>query len=1083
MPKKNNSYLIQHLIAIIGIILLTSCDKPSPEEPIKIEKITISEESKSLNNKGVGEMGYFNYSQAAETFENLIKINPDWDLAQQNLAIALLNRQKPGDEEKALKMAESMSITNDENLVAHYIVGILKFNQGLCEQALPHFNTIISKDNTDAYAMYFSGQCELQNGNIDTALQLYQKAIQADSYLRSAYYGGFMAAQRLQNSDLAKEMLNTYQRMESNPRAKLAEIKYTRMGPKAIAQAYSTNDILSVAKQKPQAPFFMPPIVLDSFETDIQNFGLVNMQQTLNSQLYVIENNQLKIYQDFLSTPQTIDKFTLTLGDGDHHVAWGDINNDGLIDAYITGANDQLYLQNATGFESINMDEFGFNQLSSSAVRLSDTDHDGDLDILLLNEAGIFEIWNNNLNNTFTPLSKSTTLTSDKGYKSIFIGDLDSDRDADIVLVGVDKLSLLINDRMWDYQLVNSAVFDNNINSFSLVDNDINGRPEMNLLFENNNIGVFELEDNKINQVQTIIGQESTTLISIDSNGNGIHEFLIKDSKGLKLTDSQGKILEQIIVNNITSVKVMHTTNGPELLFLSNQKLHHVAASKNRLAYVLLHLSGKEDDANSVRSNISGIGTSLTLHNRGFYSVGQSFQNLSGYDQDYQAISLAAGDHDNIDFIGLDWSDGVYQTELGLQTNQLHSITETQRQLSSCPVVFAWNNGEYEFISDVLGVGGIGFAIGRHEYGQPRPWENYLLNSNQISADNGVFRIQFTEPMEESAYLDEMQIKVVDVPNQWSLTIDERMQISEPVVTGDILYYQSLISPSLVLNKLDEDVTHQALSTDKIAIDIINQDKRFLGLVDEQVITMEFEEEMIGDFHFIMNGWVEYGYSQTMFAAWQAGIVAQAPTLEYKINGEWKPLLTEFGYPAGMPRAASVPISLPEETRFLRIKTNMEVYFDQLALIKKGQPNSISEYNLKLKTANLKQVGFPKREDNSQRVPDYDFSDIQPFWDTRYMEGAYTQLGDVTELVNKADNALAIIGAGEGIELQFIDDLPKLQGGFDRYYILKFKGWAKDMDILTKGGETLNPMPYTGVVSNKAKALNLKYNNRFKAGK
>ena len=44
------------------------------------------------------------------------------------------------------------------------------------------------------------------------------------------------------------------------------------------------------------------------------------------------------------------------------------------------------------------------------------------------------------------------------------------------------------------------------------------------------------------------------------------------------------------------------------------------------------------------------------------------------------------------------------------------AIEEVQRQVSSCPVIFAWNGRTYEFITDVLGVGGIGFATGRGTY-------------------------------------------------------------------------------------------------------------------------------------------------------------------------------------------------------------------------------------------------------------------------------------------------------------------------------------------------------------------------------
>ena len=67
----------------------------------------------------------------------------------------------------------------------------------------------------------------------------------------------------------------------------------------------------------------------------------------------------------------------------------------------------------------------------------------------------------------------------------------------------------------------------------------------------------------------------------------------------------------------------------------------------------------------------------------------------------------------------VDWPDGVYQTELSLATGELQRVVETQRQLASCPVLFAWNGERFQFISDVLGVGGIGFAIGPNEYAEP----------------------------------------------------------------------------------------------------------------------------------------------------------------------------------------------------------------------------------------------------------------------------------------------------------------------------------------------------------------------------
>ena len=1083
--------LFVHLI----VLLVTSCDVDSPDEKklkkndIQYSQKSITIDAISLNNKGVGEMGSFAYDKATLTFENLLKQNNNWALAQQNLAIALLNRQQPGDEEKAMSIAENLSKLDNDNLVAHYIVAILKFNQGLCEAALPRFEIIIRADKTDAYALYFAGQCYLQNGELVRALELYQQAIKEDSYLRSAYYGSFMVAQRLSKNDLSKEMLNAYQKLESNPKARLAEIKYTRMGPKANAQTYVDpldNQIKS--KKTIQAPFFNSPkpVLLANINV-IETFGLVNFKQTESTQMYVVADNQLSIYQSVVSGAKKLTNFSLDLNQGPHQLAWGDINNDGKIDVYVAATQDQLYLQTETGFDKINMQNFGLTQLSSKAVRLSDADHDGDLDILLLSKIGIFEIWNNNLDNTFTPLSTKVEFPKSNDLDEIFIQDVDKDRDVDIILMGKNQLVTLLNDRMWDYEILNSDFSKDGVLALTFADNNLNGLPELNLRHQDDSISTYEFDKNTNGYKSILLNKPlnilADSIVQIDINGNTQNEFLAINKEGIKIIDATGKTLEQILLNNIQKVKVIHTSLGPELLVLQNNQLKHIAASGNRLPFILFNFTGKEDDANSVRSNYSGIGTSFTIRNQAFYASGDSFHNLNGYDQDYQGISVAAGPKKTLDFIEIQWSDGVYQTELGLSTGEYHLISETQRQLSSCPVIFAWNNGQYQFASDVLGVGGIGFAVGRHEYGVPRPWENYLLDSDQLSTDEGVFKLQFTEPMEESAYLDELKIEVIDIAKEWSVTLDERMVISGPETTGGLLFYQSIISPIQVLDKSANDVTALALETDKQAVNIENHDHRFLGLVDEQVITMEFGEMLIGDYHLIMNGWVEYGYSQTMFAAWQAGKVAHAPTLEYKVGGEWKTLLLEFGYPAGMPRKATVPISIPEKTRYLRIKTNMEIYFDQLGLIQTGEPELVKRYQLKLHKAHLQQLGFPKRIDNKQRVPDYQFSKLSPFWDTRYMEGAYSQLGDITELVDQADNALAIIGAGEAIEFFFKDDLPKLDDGYNRFYLLKFKGWAKDMDILTHNGETLAPIPANGKVSAHAKELNYKYNNRFKAGK
>ena len=60
----------------------------------------------------------------------------------------------------------------------------------------------------------------------------------------------------------------------------------------------------------------------------------------------------------------------------------------------------------------------------------------------------------------------------------------------------------------------------------------------------------------------------------------------------------------------------------------------------------------------------------------------------------------------------------------------------------------------------------------------------------------------------------------------------------------------------------------------------------------------------------MIDGWVEYPYAQTVFAAWQAGAPYPAPTLEARDgDGRWHVVAREFGYPAGMPRRMTLPLA------------------------------------------------------------------------------------------------------------------------------------------------------------------------------
>ena len=177
-----------------------------------------------------------------------------------------------------------------------------------------------------------------------------------------------------------------------------------------------------------------------------------------------------------------------------------------------------------------------------------------------------------------------------------------------------------------------------------------------------------------------------------------------------------------------------------------------------RFEYLALEFSGREDKGNAMRSNASGIGTHYAVRIGSAWVTGDTFRANTGPGQGVQPVSIGLAGAARADFVAINWSDGVFQTELGLEAGKLHRIEETQRQLSSCPVLFAWDGEKYAFISDLLGVGGIGFAVGPGVYSQPRPWENFLIAGHKIQTRAGKLSIKIAEPMEEVCYLDSVRM-------------------------------------------------------------------------------------------------------------------------------------------------------------------------------------------------------------------------------------------------------------------------------------------------------------------------------------
>ncbi|MEE4639961.1 MAG: FG-GAP-like repeat-containing protein [Wenzhouxiangella sp.] len=1102
---------MNRILWLLGItLLLCACD----QSELETSASDLSEDLIERNNRGVALMGQYRNEEARQVFAALVAERPDWTDAEVNLAIAILNRQQEGDELVALEIVERILIDHPEHLRARYIAGLMRFYIGDTAQALAHLEQVLEAAPDDAHVAYFTAQAYSQLGQSESALELYERAIALDPYLRSAYYGAALAHRQLGEAAAAREQLGLYQRFENNPRAQLAEFVYTRKGPLAEALAVGQADE-DAATHDPDGALFDPSLELLTLSPDLVAPSLTAADVLGNGRLDVLvaggpEQDNWLVVQDENGWAARPDH-PLAEIDSVNAALWGDFDNDGELDVLLCRAGENRLLSGQDWRVAAGGDDLVDPGLCRDGAVL-DADHDGDLDIFMVSSDGPNELFNNNLNGSFRRLSLESEADLAGGARAsrqVLALDFDADRDADLVILHADPPhQVLRNDRLWRYQ--NAAGFEAlttaPLLAVTAADFDASGQVELVTVDVDGQLQRWAPDAAGVWQARLLAEIEfdepdSVALAALDFDGSGRAEVLVQHAGGfevLGLNDAgqvRSRHVEAAPLLALAPV-LLEPERGPALVGVvagdAGHRLKLWPPGSGRHAFVAIAPSGMTDRGEGMRSNASGIGTGIMLRAGSRWSIFDTFDRHSGPGQSLQPLAIGLAGRDRADFVKLFWSDGVLQTEMDLAAGPVHRITELQRQLASCPVLFAWNGERHEFVSDLLGVAGIGFFQAPGRYSTPRPWEYFLFPEDSIAPRDGRYEIKIAEPMEEIAYIDSTRLHVVDLPPGWEVSLDERMFTGGgPEPTGEMVFYRSdsVLQPVRAIDDRGQDVTASVLENDFQAAPPGAPDLRFLGrLAADHVLTLEFGQVINPPgkrARLVASGWVEYPYSQTVFAAWQADAAYRPPSLEAFADGRWQPVFEHFGYPAGMPREMSLPLdALPPETTALRIRGNWEVYWDRIAVVHTESPEASEVHALTVAAARLARTGFARRDTLAQRLPYYDYSDRSPFWDTKYQTGFYTDFGPVELLVGDTDDAFAVFGPGEEVHFEFAAPAAPPEG-WTRRVVLEVRGYAKDMDLYTNTGETVEPLPITPGLGDPAKreALHERFLNRFQGGR
>jgi tetratricopeptide (TPR) repeat protein len=811
----------------------------------------------------------------------------------------------------------------------------------------------------------------------------------------------------------------------------------------------------------------------------------------------------------------------------------GDFDNDGKPDLFvIRDGGLSLYHNDGAGKFSDVTGAAGIPAYPflPSSVAFVDVDHDGDLDVFITGMADLSQapkggssavfpddfagapnlLLRNDGNGKFTDVTAAAKLNSVGHAVSVIPTDFNNRRDMDLFVVNYGKApELYSNQRDGTFRNVSkevgldveghwSCAAAGDVNKDGFTDF-ILGRADGSALF------AFSDGKERFKTIAAPAGSEGArTAQFLDYDNDGLLDCLMVTDKGLRVWRNVGDgwmdTSERTVARDLAG--------GPSAFAAGRLFAAGDVDNDGDTDILLLSASGglrigRNDGGNSNHalrvklsgkvSNRSSLGTKIEARAG---SLVQKLETSSASPPAAPAdIIFGLGKRPTADAVRVIWPAGIVQaeTEIARAANSNTAnpgikfvtldITELDRKPSSCPYLYAWNGERFEFITDFMGGGEMGYLEEPGRHNTPDPVEYVRIRGDQLKERDGRYELRVTNELEEALFVDRFQLIAVDHPQGVEVYPNEGM--TDPPRPFKLYATRGAHSPLTAVDDHGNDVLSRIASMDRRYPDDFSRD-RIRGYAAEHTLTMKLADAVTQTNSLrakvdetvrtqtnslryertllLLTGWTDYAWSSDNVAAGQAGKTMMLPSLQVKdFEGRWRTVIEDIGIPVGRPQTVTVDLTgkFLSPSREVRIVTNMRILWDQILVDTSDEPSPLT-MRVDPVSAQLRWRGFSREVTPDGREPfGYDYEQVSFASPWKVMPGSYTREGDVCELLLKSDDMFVISRPGDEISLSFdARKLPPVRAGWARTFLLYADGFSKEMDINSASPDQVSPLPF-----------------------